>query len=151
MLIDTDHSSQNVAETLKSVLNEWNVLEKTSTIVTDNAAVMIKCIIAKCKKIVTYFKSSPIAYAKLKEAQEPEKSYSLIQEMSTRWNCSFAMIKRMLMLKDFVSSVLLRTSKALTPLAADDIAILKDLLKLFEPLTMPQHSYPQVVPSLSPL
>ncbi|EYU24104.1 hypothetical protein MIMGU_mgv1a019843mg, partial [Erythranthe guttata] len=40
--IDTDHTSNKIADSLRAVLLDWNILYKTSTIVTDNAANMIK-------------------------------------------------------------------------------------------------------------
>ncbi|XP_030384161.1 zinc finger BED domain-containing protein 1-like [Scaptodrosophila lebanonensis] len=92
--IDTDHTSNNIADSLRAVLLDWNILHITSTIVTDNAANMIKaceilkkrhlpCFVhslnlviqdvlardfitgtlSRCKRIVTFFKSSSIAYA----------------------------------------------------------------------------------------
>ena len=93
----------------------------------------IKTLLAKCKSIVTFFKSSTIAYAKLKEAQCSDRPLSLKQECQTRWNSAFVMIQRILQTRDAISKVLLNTSKALLPLSADEVYVLEDLMQILSP------------------
>lgn len=109
------------AHTLNLIMQDTLQLENT------------KPIIAKCKRIVTFFKSSSIAYSKLKSAQEKDTSYGLIQEVPTRWNSCYKMVSRILKIKDAVSRVLLDTKKAPPPLTADEVSVLSDLELLFEP------------------
>ncbi|XP_017479277.1 PREDICTED: zinc finger BED domain-containing protein 1-like [Rhagoletis zephyria] len=94
---DTNHSGDNIADSLRAVLNEWGIFGKVSTIVTDNAHSMTKAckilekcnlpcfahtlnlvmldvlahdllrdLLLKCKRIISFFKSSAIAYAKFR-------------------------------------------------------------------------------------
>jgi len=42
LLTTTNHGSQNIADTLRKILNEWKILNKTVCIVTDNASSMLK-------------------------------------------------------------------------------------------------------------
>ncbi|XP_019895134.2 E3 SUMO-protein ligase ZBED1-like isoform X1 [Musca domestica] len=90
-------------------------------------------VLAKCKRIVTFFKSSTIAYQKFKDIQATVKPYSLLQEVPTRWNSAYRMIERILLTNDFISTVLLATSKAPSPLTADEIDFLKDLKEILSP------------------
>ncbi|XP_041449950.1 zinc finger BED domain-containing protein 4-like [Drosophila obscura] len=163
LLDTTNHSAQNIANTLQDVLNNWNVLEKTVCIVTDNASSMlkaceilkiqnlpcfahtlnlvvhdglkfdnddlVKALFTKCKTIVRFFKHSTISGEKFKMAQD-EFSYTLLQEVPTRWNSFYLMIQRILATNDAISTVLLSTTKAPLPFTAEEINILKDLEKI---------------------
>lgn len=67
----------------------------------------IKNIISKCKEIVRFIKSSSIAMETFKQEQKNEtenvmieNSYKLVQEISTRWNSSLHMIRRILKIKN---------------------------------------------------
>jgi len=94
----------------------------------------VKEIVTKCKTIVTFFKSSSTAMEKFKiEQNTRKKPRTLIQEVSTRWNSMFALIKRILETNEAICNTLLNTRKAPQPLTADDILILKDLEKLLNP------------------
>lgn len=90
-------------------------------------------ILSKCKRIVTFFKSSTVAYEKFKAEQGRENPYSLLQEVPTRWNSALKMVERILITNSYISKVLLVTPKAPTPLTADDIAVLSDLKELLTP------------------
>ncbi|KAH8367502.1 hypothetical protein KR084_011566, partial [Drosophila pseudotakahashii] len=155
-----NHNAINIAETVQNISDEWNLFDKVSAIVTDNAAnVVLACKylnkthfpcfahslnlvvqdaltieeikepFQKCKRIVQFFKSTTIAFAKLRESQSPEKALNLVQEVPTRWNSSFHMI-RMLLLKEHVAKVLLGTPKGPKMLTADDFLILEDVSQL---------------------
>nr|XP_043069077.1 E3 SUMO-protein ligase ZBED1-like [Drosophila bipectinata] len=164
LVCDTNQNSENIADTLRIVQADWEIMHKVTAIVSDNASSMIKAckllekwhmpcfahtlnlvvqdaliignvkeVITKCKRIVSFFKSSSIAYAKLKLAQGHDTTYGLIQEVSTRWNSCYKMIIRLLKLREAVSRVLLDTKKAPPPLTADEISILEDLERILEP------------------
>ncbi|XP_053968597.1 E3 SUMO-protein ligase ZBED1-like [Anastrepha ludens] len=182
LIDETNHTSQNIANSLREVLVEWQVIDKVSAIVTDNARNVVKAceilqkrnvpcfahcinlivqscfsleniktIMGKCKSIVSFFKSSSIAYAKFKQAQEPMKPYSLKQECPTRWNSAFYMIERILATKSAIAKVLLDTPKAILPLSVDELSVLEDLkqvLSLFEDATVQTSSSSNVTVSL---
>ncbi|XP_017476853.1 PREDICTED: zinc finger BED domain-containing protein 1-like [Rhagoletis zephyria] len=92
----------------------------------------VKVILTKCKRIVAYFKSSTIAYARLRKEQGDGKQYSLIQEVPTRWNSAFAMMQRILVIKDAIFSVLLSTPKAPQVFTADEVEQLEDFIRCTE-------------------
>lgn len=164
LLTATNHNAENISKSLQSVLDEWGVMTKVTSIVTDNDSTMIKAcdllqkkhlpcfaqtmnlvaqdclaqsnikeILAKFKKIVTYFKSNTVAYEKFKAAQGRANPYSLLQEVPTRWNSALKMIERILVTNAWISNILLATPKAPPPLTADDIAILNDIKELLTP------------------
>lgn len=93
----------------------------------------IKPIIAKCKRIVAFFKSSSSACAELKSVQESHTSYGLTQEAPTMWNSCYKMVSRILKIKVSIWRVLLDAKKAPPPLTAEEISVLYDLELLFEP------------------
>ncbi|XP_043064693.1 E3 SUMO-protein ligase ZBED1-like [Drosophila ficusphila] len=158
-----NHNAENIAASVRNVLSKWNLESKVNAIVTDNASAMIKAceilqkrhlpcfahclnlvvqdcleensikhVLTKCKKIVKFFKCSTIAYEKFKQAQG-DNAYSLIQEVSTRWNSAFKMVERILATKEFISPVLLSLSRAPDPLTADDIELLEDIQTILAP------------------
>lgn len=88
------------------------------------AGCVLSEIMIKCTRIVTFFKSSSIAYSKLRLAQTTEIKYSLIQEVPTRWNSAYHMME---------SIVLLSTSNALAPLNIDQISFIEELILSLQP------------------
>ncbi|XP_062138763.1 E3 SUMO-protein ligase ZBED1-like isoform X2 [Drosophila sulfurigaster albostrigata] len=90
-------------------------------------------IISKCKRIVTYFKQSTIATAKLKEVQNTNQPLVLIQEVSTRWNSAHAMIKRILQINEYVTLTLLKLRNGPSPITTDKLEVLDDLSDLLSP------------------
>lgn len=68
----------------------------------------IKEILTKCKEIVRFFKSSTVGTEMLKKEQRATKTpeYKLIQEVSTRWNSSYYMVKRILEIVDPLNQAL---------------------------------------------
>lgn len=65
-------------------------------------------ILGKCRKIVGHFKHSPANAAELQRQQVEygQKQEPLIQDVSTRWNSTLAMISRLLRNKDAVRATL---------------------------------------------
>ncbi|XP_070138891.1 E3 SUMO-protein ligase ZBED1-like [Drosophila bipectinata] len=174
LITPTSHSADTIAASLKSVLTEWDLLRKVTTIVTDNDASMVKACrnlelkhlpcfahtinllvqevlklpmvspsISKCKRIVSFFKSSTIAYEKFKQAQGSKKAYSLVQEVPTRWNSALYMVQRILATNDHISTVLLVTPKAPQPFSAEDIFFLEDFANILEPFEHATRSISQ--------
>ena len=58
------------------------------------------------RKLVGHFSHSPLALNALLEKQGGEKKLKLVQDVSTRWNSSFAMMERLLKLRIPVYSVI---------------------------------------------
>lgn len=92
----------------------------------------ISPVIEKCKTIVRHFKSSAIAMDIFKKAQNIPRPLSLIQEVATRWNSSFAMIKRILDTVDPLGASILKLKKPPQPLSVDEIALLREIVKILQ-------------------
>ena len=90
-------------------------------------------LIAKCKKIVSFFKSSTIANEKLKAEQEVEHPYGLIQEVPTRWNSALFMMQRIILINKEISTILLKLPKAPSPLNAEEMEILQEITEILYP------------------
>jgi len=93
----------------------------------------VNVIIPKCKRIVIYFKQSTIATAKLKEAQNTNEPLLLIQEVSTRWNSAYAMVKRILQINEYVTLTLLKLRNGPSPITNEELDVLNDLSDLLSP------------------
>ena len=81
---------------------------------------------------MTYFKNSNIATNQLITEQENQnkKPLKVIQEVPTRWNSMYHMIKRILELKNDITIVLLRLPSAPTVLTLEDTLVLQDLIEI---------------------
>ncbi|XP_057179364.1 E3 SUMO-protein ligase ZBED1-like [Triplophysa rosa] len=124
MKTDERHYANVCAEHILQVARQWNIELKISTLTTDSARNMIAaatqlpfeqmpCIahslhraitvslqnspfdsaLAKCRKVVGHFKHSP-AELEQQQVTHHQKIESLTQEVSTRWNSTLEMIKR---------------------------------------------------------
>lgn len=84
-------------------------------------------------------KSSNVATELFNKEQHTDNPYKLVQEVPTRWNSAFHMIKRILETSDALNRTLLKINKAPQPLAAEEIMILKevvDILACFDEATI---------------
>ncbi|XP_026484617.2 E3 SUMO-protein ligase ZBED1-like [Vanessa tameamea] len=99
-------------------------------------------LIEKCKKIVKYFKKSNIATLTLRKEQKERnpnvEPLQLIQEVRTRWNSVYYMIKRILKLIDSITAAQRKLPQAPDIISPEEENILKDvviLLDIFEQAT----------------
>lgn len=189
--LEKNHTSENIAQALREIFEEWKIYDKITCIVTDNAASMLKAcellrkknlpcfahtlnlavqenfkipdvqnVIKKCKEIAHFFKASCIASEKFKEEQkqlwkgtpnESKEPYKLLQEVATRWNSCYFMIKRILKTTDALNSVLLKLRNSPSPLTLDDLLLLNDIeksLSIFQDATEKISGYKYVTISL---
>ena len=95
----------------------------------------IKKILTKCKEIVRFFKSSTVGTELLKKEQRATKTpeYKLIQQVPTRWNSSYYMVKRILEIVDALNQALIKLRNAPPPLTVDETIVLEDLEKIWSP------------------
>ncbi|XP_043285284.1 E3 SUMO-protein ligase ZBED1-like isoform X1 [Venturia canescens] len=96
----------------------------------------LKELITKIKVIVTYFKHSTPAADELRKSQVESSQLRLIQNVSTRWNSTFYMLERFLVLIDPISSILLKLPKSPPLLTADEIATVRDTVRVLQPAEM---------------
>ncbi|XP_044573520.1 E3 SUMO-protein ligase ZBED1-like [Drosophila ananassae] len=84
---------------------------------------VVESILSKCKSIVAYFKRSTVAYEKFKEAQGVDQPVGLLQEMPTRWNSAYEMIKRIIKTNEHITVVLVTSRNAPPPLTPDEVDV----------------------------
>ncbi|XP_062542060.1 E3 SUMO-protein ligase ZBED1-like [Armigeres subalbatus] len=96
-------------------------------------------IIKKLKLIVKFFKSSETAARRLREMQmadgrQESQCLALILDVRTRWNSLLKMIERFIVLANYVSNVLLSIPKSPVMLTGNDLALLREIMKVLRPL-----------------
>ncbi|CAH1104399.1 unnamed protein product [Psylliodes chrysocephalus] len=94
----------------------------------------VTAILKKVKVIVTYFKHSVAASDELRKAQPQENKLKLIQSVPTRWNSTFYMIERYLMLYKYLVPILLNTPKSPPITDSNEIEALKEILLVLKPI-----------------
>ncbi|CAH0717220.1 unnamed protein product, partial [Brenthis ino] len=130
------HTADALAEALKNIAIEWNIVEKITLAVSDNTAnitsaigktgwpifgcflhklnliiekaiVLLDFILEKVKKIVGHFKKSNLATESLAKYQiDRTVALRLIQSVPTRWNSVYYMLERFLKLQGALQAVL---------------------------------------------
>lgn len=165
------HTADNLAAFMKDTIAEWGLSDRVAAIVTDNAANMklaaekcnwrrlscfahtinlivhsglevIQDIVLKVKDIVSYFKRSSHALAKLQDMQKQTGSLilKLKQDCPTRWNSTYDMFDRLIQIKEpIIATLAILNNNEINALTAEDWDILeksKDLLKIFYDITI---------------
>lgn len=96
--------------------------------------IMVNEFCKKIKNIVTYFKHSVVAADELR----PQSALKLIQNVETRWNSIYDMLRWFIELADKINSILLQHPTAPIMLTASELQSVKKfvlLLKLFDEAT----------------
>ena len=113
--------------------------------------VSVKDLVNRVKVIVEFFRRSTQATAKLKamQAQLGEASLNLKQDMVTRWNSTYDMLKRIIILlvKNSLMSVVAINYPQLNNITNEDITLIDeicDLFKVFKDCTEEMNSEKQV-------
>lgn len=163
------HTADNLSSLLRNKIAEWGIESKIVCIVSDNAANILAAVrqgewksigcfahsinllvqkalqeledfLTKVKSIVTFFKRSSSALARLKQTQKqmniPE--LKLVQEVPTRWNSTLDMLERILTLKEAIISTLALDNPELNSITQEEwmmLPVLIDLLKPFRAIT----------------
>lgn len=90
----------------------------------------------KCKAIVKFFKKSSVGWRALKLAQKERNPDStplkMLQEVSTRWNSTFYMMKRILQLSDVLALVCRKLVQAPDYLTASEEEAVKEVINILE-------------------
>ncbi|KAJ2940835.1 hypothetical protein O0L34_g10088 [Tuta absoluta] len=163
------------------MITEWKLSQKVSAIASDNAhnivaavragdwrfahsinravgaaLIHINATVTKVKQVVEYFKRSSQAQTKLKEIikQLNVPDLKLKQEVQTRWNSTYDMLKRIADIKDAVVTTLalIRSDKASS---SEDWQIIDEaipILKIFYDVTMEISAEKNVtLPKVTPM
>lgn len=165
------HTSMNLSDSLRSISQVWNIGDKITLVVSDNASNVTKaikdilgwkhlgcfahslnlvvknglkanqnilCLVENVRKIVSHFKRSTNATAKLltyqKQNNDPKNApKKLVQDVPTRWNSTFLMIKRFLLLHEPLKATLALIDKDLPTLTQNDWKMACELMLCLKP------------------
>jgi len=165
------HTADNLASFLKTTVDEWGLSQRITVVVSDNAAniksaiekcnwrrlscfahdinLIVHCglgeiepVITKIKDIVSYFKRSSHALAKLQEYQKQTGNpiLKLKQDCPTRWNSTFDMFNRILRIKEpIIATLAILNNTELNSLTPNEWKVVdksKELLKIFYDVTV---------------
>ena len=102
---------------------------------------MVESIVQKDKAIVEFFHRSTVPSEKLKATQQQmgQEQLRLKQDVATRWNSTFYMLKRIIEVKDPDISTLALVNASLPTLSLEKWEIVKetvDVVKPFEEVTI---------------
>ncbi|KAL1265940.1 hypothetical protein QQF64_003967 [Cirrhinus molitorella] len=110
-----------------------HILQRTVTVSIHGSG--FESVLAKCRKIVGHFKHSPSNAHELMEQQVAcgQKQESLVQDVTTRWNSTLEMVKRIQRNKSPLTTTLAQQKSNVTMLTAQELAKLQKLEELLEP------------------
>lgn len=133
--IVTDNG-QNMVNAAKNVPSrQVSCFAHTINLVVNDSLVAAKDLESTRKRvraIVSYFHHSSKASDILENLQGTEK-LKLMQEVSTRWNSTYTMLERYLILHNEVTTVLCRLSKATMCISDTEIEVIRAAVKQLEP------------------
>ncbi|XP_005093008.1 zinc finger BED domain-containing protein 4-like [Aplysia californica] len=167
VLLETTHTSENLAAKILEIFTAWGIKDKVTTIVTDNAANMklavelMRCRHQPCfahtlnlvvkesirktydvftaknkvKDIVSFFHHSVNASNLLKEAHKAKNTTpkKLKQDVETRWNSTFEMLKSYLEQHEQVTTALCLNGKQDMCLSPIKLPVLQKAMEVLEP------------------
>ena len=157
----TDNGS-NIVKSLKDELNKMHIPCAGHTLNLSVEAGLkertLSSAVARCRKIVTHFNQSRVDREMLSSKQEllGIPKHSLIKDVSTRWNSTHDMIKRLCEQQPAISAVLHRRRDLLhLEISPEEWRILEDITELLEPYKdvttyLSAESYP-TISALGPL
>uniref|UniRef100_A0A9J7YQM9 HAT C-terminal dimerisation domain-containing protein n=1 Tax=Cyprinus carpio carpio TaxID=630221 RepID=A0A9J7YQM9_CYPCA len=95
----------------------------------------VQAILQKVKTIVEYFHRSTVASDKLKATQKQmgQEPLRLKQDVATRWNSTYYMLKRFTEIKDPIISTLALTNASLPTLSPEEWKISREILDIIKP------------------
>ncbi|KAL1276988.1 hypothetical protein QQF64_023661 [Cirrhinus molitorella] len=131
----TDNASNVKAAIRKAELKHIPCFAHTLNLIVRESLKHIQETVAKVKNVVEYFHRSTVATERLKATQKQMglEELSLKQDVTTRWNSTYYMLKRFCQQKEAVIATLALVNPSLTTLTLDEWDILKDVCELLKP------------------
>ncbi|KAF9413705.1 hypothetical protein HW555_008151 [Spodoptera exigua] len=106
-------------------------------LIVQDALIFIQPLLEKVKKIVRHYKTSSTALEKLLKAQTDDKAdcipKRLIQEVPTRWNSTFQMVKRFVELEQYLRATMAILKKDLPIISNEEWLLLYEISKNLQP------------------
>ncbi|XP_056617644.1 zinc finger BED domain-containing protein 4-like [Triplophysa dalaica] len=132
----TDNAS-NIVSALKDHLH-WDHIPCFAhmlNLIVRAALKEVQAILQKVKTIVEYFHRSTVASDKLKATQKQmgQETLRLKQDVATRWNSTYYMLKRFTEIKDPIISTLALTNASLPTLSPEEWNISREILDIIKP------------------
>ncbi|KAG2457666.1 WDR47 protein, partial [Polypterus senegalus] len=132
----TDNAS-NIVSALKDHLH-WDHIPCFAhmlNLIVRAALQEVQAILQKVKTIVEYFHRSTVASDKLKDAQKQmgQEPLRLKQDVATRWNSTYYMLKRFTEIKHPIISTLALTNASLPNLSPDEWEMSREILDIIKP------------------
>ncbi|XP_053548615.1 zinc finger BED domain-containing protein 4-like [Bombina bombina] len=169
-LLDCFSVTDNLANELKNICEEWGITNKVVACVSDNASNIqaairqagwkhVACFahslnlivmeslkhiqetVTKVRSVVQYVNTSTVATERLKATQRQMgfEELTLKQDVVTRWNSTYYMLKRFWEQKEPIIDILALVNPSLATLTLDEWDIIKEtceILKPFEEVTV---------------
>ncbi|XP_053212740.1 E3 SUMO-protein ligase ZBED1-like [Panonychus citri] len=137
MCITTDGAA-NYSRAAKSVSNHIHCIAHQLNLIVEDGlenSITLSQLICRTREIVTAFKRSSVLMSSLTSLQEErnESSLKLIQDVPTRWNSTYHMIERYLVLHKEISCALIEHDKRDIDLSSEDVELLKEVSKVLQP------------------
>ncbi|KMQ90940.1 zinc finger bed domain-containing protein 1-like protein [Lasius niger] len=114
--------------------------DESENLVADHNEVSVYIILKKCKRITTFFHSSPKKSAELKKELNLRQMEitTLVQSVYTRWNSSYEMLQRIYKTLDCINIILLKSKNNIPLLNHEETECIPDILaclKIFSVMT----------------
>lgn len=133
-------NARNIVKAIESELGwkHYGCVAHTLNLVVSTALRPIEELIENVKKIVAFFKRSTNATDMLLSYQirimsECKEPVRLIQQVPTRWNSTFFMLRRFVLLKEAVKHCMALIERDWPYLSSDDWVIMEEMCKILQP------------------
>ncbi|XP_021004027.1 zinc finger BED domain-containing protein 4-like [Parasteatoda tepidariorum] len=124
------------AVTVELKLKHFPCLAHTLNLIVRDALKLLHELIEKIKSVVAFFKRSTTCNEKLLNYQKNngiEQPKKLIQDVVTRWNSTFYMLERYVLLKDAIKTTIVLINKDLPILSENEWLICEEVVEVLRP------------------
>ncbi|XP_073670235.1 E3 SUMO-protein ligase ZBED1-like [Paramisgurnus dabryanus] len=127
------HTAENLAISHTMVMEEWGIKDKVRKSFDDVPD--LNQLRTKCRKLVTYFRTSTTGKERLAQVQVQmgRPTLKMIIEVDTRWNSTYSMLERMYDLREPVGAALASLRTDVSPPSSLEYDTIKDALEILAP------------------